>query len=93
MPSRDHYLQDEESASDSQRLLAPELQQRRLSLVTSDSEEEDFYLNEKGFDIDYSYQKKVPFFSPFVINFQEKKALKIIWYRVSIVFAWDFYPF
>ncbi|KAI7893265.1 dipeptidyl peptidase IV N-terminal region-domain-containing protein [Mucor mucedo] len=59
MPSRDHYLQDEELASDSQRLLAPELQQRRLSSsATSDSEEEDFYSNEKGFDIDYSYQKK-----------------------------------
>lgn len=63
MPSRDHYLQDEESASDSQRLLVPELQQRRLSSsVISDSEEEDFYLQEKDLGTDYSYQKKVTLF-------------------------------
>lgn len=58
MSPREYYLQDEESANDSEMLLLPETQQRRVT--SNDSEDEEFFSQEKEFvDIDFSYQKKV----------------------------------
>ncbi|GAA5809797.1 hypothetical protein MFLAVUS_003210 [Mucor flavus] len=81
MSPREYYLQDEESANDSEMLLLPETQQRRVT--SNDSEDEEFFSQEKEFvDIDFSYQKKG--FNWICVGFLSILALAWILWTISI---------
>ncbi|KAI9335874.1 dipeptidyl peptidase IV N-terminal region-domain-containing protein [Pilaira anomala] len=86
MSLREYYLPDEESANDSERLLLPELNQRKTtSSSTTDSDNDDeFFSEEKELTdtADYSYQKKG--FNLICVGFLSILALAWILWTISV---------